>query len=130
MLKETLDIEFSKFIRLRDCQTNGRCISCGVSITYETSDAGHYIPRKHMSTRFDEKNVNAQCRLCNRGRDGNETGYEKGLIYKYGGNVLEELKGQRNRPLKLSQSEMRDLIKYYKEQQKILKKKYDGGYKI
>lgn len=127
MLKETLDIEFSKFIRLRDCQNNGRCISCGASIRYDTCDAGHFIPRKHMSTRFDETNVNAQCRLCNRGRDGNSIDYEKGLIRKYGENILEDLRELKNRPLKLSQSEMRDLIKHYKQQQKSIK---NGGYKI
>lgn len=129
MLKDTLDIEFSKFIRLRDCQ-NGRCISCGQPITFNTCDAGHFIPRIHTSTRFNEMNVNAQCKLCNRGKDGNIPNYEKGLIRKYGTHAVDELRTLRNSFLKLSQQDMREMIKYYKEKQKQFKKGDDGGYKI
>ncbi len=59
-----LDNVFSEFIRKRDCTPYGRCISCGKVITYDTADCGHYINRKHMATRYDENNCNAQCRHC------------------------------------------------------------------
>ena len=64
-LKAKLDKVFSEYIRKRDTH-NGvfKCISCGRILPYEQADCGHYINRKHMSTRFDEMNCNAQCRSC------------------------------------------------------------------
>ncbi len=64
-LKAKLDKVFSEYIRKRDTR-NGvfKCISCGRILPYEQADCGHYINRKHMSTRFDEMNCNAQCRSC------------------------------------------------------------------
>jgi len=60
-----LDTIFSKYIRRRDCGYGyAPCISCGKPVTYDTSDCGHYENRKHMATRYDEINCNAQCRNC------------------------------------------------------------------
>lgn len=111
-LIKKLDVKFSIFIRRRD-EGQG-CISCGKSIAFSTCDAGHYITRGNMATRFNEKNVNAQCRDCNRFRDGNIPGYERGLIRRHGAGVLEDLNIEKNGSSKLSGSEIADLIKQYK----------------
>ena len=86
ILMVKLDIVFSKFIRVRDMRKDGTfiCISCNRILPYEQADCGHYINRKHMATRFNEKNCNAQCRSCNRFDEGNLQGYRRGLISKYG----------------------------------------------
>lgn len=85
-LKNKLDTVFSRFIRLRDARKDGtfQCISCGRILPLDQADCGHYINRQHMSTRFSEKNCNAQCRSCNRFDEGNMQGYRRGLILKYG----------------------------------------------
>ena len=77
-LKNKLDTVFSRFIRLRDARKDGtfQCISCGRILPLDQADCGHYINRQHMSTRFSEKNCNAQCRSCNRFDEGNMQGYD------------------------------------------------------
>lgn len=86
------DRVFSKFIRLRDCRGGyGYCCSCGKIITYETCDAGHFVNRRWMMTRYDERNVNAQCRSCNRFDEGNNVGYVRFIQRKYGDDVVDLL---------------------------------------
>ena len=109
---EKLDEVFSEYIRLRDADQYGmvRCISCGKRMRWTECDAGHYVSRSHMCLRYDEKNVNEQCRECNRFKSGNPEGYERGLRIKYGRFVLEY--------------EIEMLTLYYKKQVKILRMKY------
>lgn len=122
-LKAKLDRVFSEYIRLRDANKDGyvKCISCGKIIHWKESDCGHYINRAEMSTRFDEKNCNGQCRFCNRFREGNMIGYTQGLMKKYGQGILDELQVKKNRTSKLSEFEYAHLIEYYKGQVKQLK---------
>ena len=116
-----LDRLFSEFIRKRDTKGGfGRCISCGKIITYDTSDCGHYVNRKHMSTRFDEQNCNAQCRSCNRFDEGNIQGYRKGLIAKYGEKVVDMLEYKKHNVSCLGVNELEILIKHYKQKIKEL----------
>jgi len=119
-----LDRVFSEFIRLRDTDDRGvtKCISCGRLVKYEDTDCGHYINRAEMSTRYDEKNCNAQCRHCNRFREGNALGYTRGLIKKYGEGVLTELEVKKNNVTKLTDFEGELLVKYYRRKVKELKK--------
>lgn len=110
-----LDDLFSVFIRRRDCTPVGRCISCGKLITFETSDCGHYVNRKHMATRYDEMNCNAQCRACNRFDEGNIMGYRKGLIEKHGEKTVEMLEMKRFNTCNLKEVDLDILIDYYKQ---------------
>lgn len=95
-----LDAVLSQFIRLRDCDGlfgYGRCISCGKTISYQTSEAGHFIPRRSRAVRWDERNVNAQCYECNRNQDQREVlvKYQvnlKGLIGDTGIDSLHAMK--------------------------------------
>ena len=114
-----LDVVFSKYIRRRDCGFSyGRCISCGAVITFETCDAGHYINRQHMSTRYDENNVHAQCRPCNRFDEGNIQGYRKGLIRKIGEKATEMLEIKKHNVSHMSEVELDILISIYKQKLK------------
>lgn len=119
-----LDRVFSEFIRLRDASANGyvRCISCGKISHWKDVDCGHYVNRKHLSTRWHEKNCNAQCRACNRFDEGNMLGYTKGLVKKYGQSVLDELDVMKCHTSKLCDFEGKILIKFYKDKVKELKK--------
>lgn len=123
-LKNKLDDVFSEFIRLRDSRDDGTfvCISCGRLLPYDQADCGHYINRKHMSTRFSEKNCNAQCRSCNRFDEGNIQGYRRGLIVKYGEPVVLMLEASKNQINKLSEFEYKAMIDHYRKEVKRLKK--------
>ena len=79
-LIKILDNKFNKLIRERDKLEP--CISCGRRVNLE---AGHYYSAgKVRSLRYNEKNVNGQCKKCNRHLHGNLIEYRKGLIRKYG----------------------------------------------
>ena len=54
-------------------------------------DAGHFIDRRYLPTKFDERNVHPQCKKCNQMEDGNIKAYEYYLIGKYGPDILDEL---------------------------------------
>lgn len=121
-----LDRVFSEYIRLRDADENGfvRCISCGKVHHWKQVDNGHYVNRKHLSTRWHEKNCNGQCRACNRFDEGNMLGYTKGLIKKYGSGILDELEVMKYQTSKLTTFEGRLLVKdYQKKVSDLLKKK-------
>ena len=120
-LKAKLDKVFSEYIRKRDTR-NGvfRCISCGRVLPYEQADCGHYINRKHMATRFDEMNCNAQCISCNRFDEGNIQGYRRGLVALYGEQQVTLLEAKKHNFRKYSDFEYEVLIKHYKEEIKKL----------
>ena len=120
-LKAKLDKVFSEYIRKRDTR-NGvfKCISCGRILHYEQADCGHYINRKHMSTRFDEMNCNAQCISCNRFDEGNIQGYRRGLVALYGEQQVALLEAKKHNFRKYSDFEYEVLIKHYKEEIKKL----------
>ena len=112
--REILDRVFSIYIRRRDCRDGtGRCISCGRPITITTCDAGHYIPRTHTANIY---NVNAQCRECNRMKDGNASNYRIGLIERYGLPVVDKLEQERHATVKLSDNDYRTLTRFFKQQ--------------
>ncbi|MDR2652689.1 MAG: recombination protein NinG [Prevotellaceae bacterium] len=119
-----LDKIFSEYIRLRDSDSNGyiRCISCGKIVHWKNADAGHYVNRRHLALRYDEKNVNAQCRACNRFDEGNMIGYHAGLIKKYGEYVIQYLEIKKHNTAKYGKFEYQTLIKIYKQKINQLKK--------
>lgn len=126
--KNRLDSIFSEYIRIRDSDQNGmtKCISCGKLQHWKDVDCGHYINRKHSSTRYDEKNCNAQCRACNRFDEGNMQGYRKGLIKKYGEKEVELLEIKKFNTCKLGQFEINALAEIYRKKLKDIKK-WKGG---
>jgi hypothetical protein len=82
---------FNKWIRKRDEEQP--CISCGRHHQGQYH-AGHYRTTKAApELRFNEFNVNKQCRPCNEFLSGNIVDYRKGLAAKYGLMVVEYLEG-------------------------------------
>jgi len=87
------DKVFSEYVRLRDADNQGNieCISCGRKVHWSESDAGHFIDRRHKATRFDERNVNAQCRSCNRFQSGRQFEQSINIDLRYGKGTAHEL---------------------------------------
>jgi hypothetical protein len=79
-------------------------------------DCGHYVNRSHMATRFDEQNCNGQCRACNRFDEGNNIGYTRGLIAKYGPQVIDLLYLKKHAIKKWDTFELEALIAHYKRE--------------
>lgn len=124
-LMRKADDAFSLFIRTRDSQAYEgrafRCISCQRVLPIDQADAGHYCNRAHMSLRFNEANVSAQCRFCNRFREGNLQDYRKGLIEKIGEPKVLLLEAQKNLTNKITNFELEILTKHYKAETKKFK---------
>jgi hypothetical protein len=81
-----LDKVFSQYIRLRDANNWGLCfcVTCGNPFHWKGGDAGHFIQRNRMAVRFDERNVNAQCKKCNRFDSGMQHDHGKAIDKKHG----------------------------------------------
>lgn len=110
------DIYFSKFIRLRDTKHGyGKCISCGAIHSYDKLDAGHFYSRRYMNTRWNENNVFAQCRACNRFLEGNKYKYGKALEVKIGIDGINKLEYLKSQTKKYTISEINQIANYYKE---------------
>jgi hypothetical protein len=116
--------EFSKYIRLRDAllttrtKTHVLCISCGKkypAFGKGCAQAGHFIPGRGNSILFDEIAVNAQCYNCNFNLRGNWVAYEQALILLCGKKIVEELKAKKNKIVKYTESDYREIAKKYKK---------------
>lgn len=84
---------YSEWIRRKDA-VNGwnKCVTCGVMKSYKELQAGHFIPGRHPSILFDERNCHPQCYSCNCGwLKGNPVKYFRYMQVTYGDKVIEEL---------------------------------------
>lgn len=107
----------NKYIRLRDSIGKGwgQCCSCG-KIVIE-GDAGHFIGTGFggsSGVRFDERNMNLQCRSCNRFQEGNKLEYRKFMLNKYGQDVVNELE-RLHRTRNYTLMDLEGLLLYYKQ---------------
>lgn len=86
-LKRKLDRLFSLMIRTRDADKV--CISCWRNVN--GLQAGHFVPRKILSTRWHPWNVNGECPSCNGFNAMHLLGYSQGLTERLGRLVVENL---------------------------------------
>lgn len=113
-------VPFQKWIRARDA--NDGCISCG-TVKSKIWHAGHYFKAELFTGMiFHEMNVNKQCEKCNTFLDGNESGYRKGLVKKYGSEAVYELEeiSDGNRMHKFTREELIEIKKEYQRRLKEL----------
>ena len=117
---EKLDKVFSDYIRSKDADDNGivRCCTCGHPSPWQYMDNGHFIPRGKLGTRYNEKNCNPQCVICNRNLSGNLKKYKAFLIQKYGPGIIEELEAESRKDVKWMQHEIEEMIKDFKNRMK------------
>ena len=118
-IQKKLDTIFSKYIRQRDADKNGAITCyCGAYLPWEDSDASHFVSRQYLYTRYDERNVHASCRKCNRFLEGNKEAYSVLLVKKYGADIFEEL--DKNKWIPYPQFPYEQKIEEYKEKLKNL----------
>ncbi len=115
---------FSVYIRLRDADKNGniRCISSGKICHWKEADAGHFIGRRHMATKYHEQNVNAQGRGANRFNGGEQFAYSKAIDKKYGPGTSDKLLVLSRQLKKYHDFEIKALIGHYKREVERLQK--------
>lgn len=109
-LKKLADKVFSQYIRQRDA---GICFTCGIRKEPKYQQCGHYVPRQHNSTRYDETNNHCQCMRCNVFLRGNMDEYAIRLKRKYGSKILEELNKKKHQIKQFKVDELEKLIEKY-----------------
>ena len=124
-LKKKLDAIFSKYIRLKyafmmDGELSCTCVTCGRTLPVKNMQAGHFMSRRHNSTRFDEMNVHPQDMSCNMYNQGCQ--YEHGLyIDKTYGNGTADSILKKSKELKQFKTfELEEMIKDYTQKVKDL----------
>jgi hypothetical protein len=120
-LIHTLDRIFSEYIRRRDADENGicRCITCNQPFHWKDGDAGHFIQRDRMATRWNEHNVHAQCKRCNRFRSGEQYQHGKAIDARHGAGTADRLKSiSQVRGVKIDRFFLENQIEFYKKRLK------------
>lgn len=114
---------FSIYIRMRDADKNGniKCITSGRIIHWKMADAGHFIPRRHMATKFDERNVHGQSRNSNRFNAGEQFVYAKNIDKKLGEGMADRLLALSRTTKKFHSFEIDALTEHYKKEVARLK---------
>ena len=131
-LKKKLDTVFSKYVRLRDAiRTTGTkkyavCISCGEQkdVKYEM-DAGHWMGRGAGMTRYDPRNVHAQCKSCNisSGKYGDSRiteAYRRALVTMYGEDGVQEIYHLSKQTKRFTRDELEREIEFFTQGYKAL----------
>lgn len=109
-----LDSVFSEYIRRRYAKNDiAECVTCGKQDHWKRLQAGHFMSRKHYSTRWDEDNVQVQCSGCNVFRYGEQ--YKFSLYL--GQELADKLHAKSNQTVKIDTYELQEMIEKY--QQKI-----------
>jgi hypothetical protein len=115
-------IAFNAFIRHRDA--GQPCICCGAPLgageVGGAYDAGHYRSTGSAShLRFNEDNVHAQRKQCNRYGAGRAVDYRIGLIQRIGLERVEALESS-NQPHKWQREELKEITQTYRKKLKEL----------
>lgn len=116
-LKIALDKVFSLYIRQKEADHRGfvKCYTCSKVDHWKSMHCGHYISRRHLSTRWEEKNCKVQCVGCNIFNQGAGPAFAIHLLKDYGPDILSILEIKKNNIFRAGAFELRALIEEYKE---------------
>ena len=123
-LIEDLDAITSLYVRIRDSDINGivSCCTCGTKAHYKEVDAGHFIPRIHLTTRWDANNIFGQCKKSNQLNYGEQEKFEIFLENRKKG-MVEYLRSISKQIWKPTISELKELLSEMKYKLSIAKTK-------
>ena len=106
-----LDSVFSQYIRRRFAINDiAECVTCGTKSHYKKLQAGHFMSRKHYSTRWDVDNVQVQCYSCNVMRYGEQYKFGLYLEKTYKKGMAEKLQSKSRIITKFSDVDLIDMI--------------------
>lgn len=115
-LKKELDRVFSIVIRTARIDGNGytRCVTCGRVDQWKRMDAGHYVPRQDLATRWAVENVWPQCKPCNGFRGGEPEKMAEWIDKVYGIGAAAKLRETAKSHFKLSRHWLTERIEFFK----------------
>ena len=121
-LKRKMDKVFSEYVRRRLAGPNGMvaCVSCGRVKRWQEQQAGHFVTRVRLATRWDVENTHPQCSACNVLLRGNAVGYARWLENHYGPSIFATLDERSRQPRKYSRGDLQAMISEFQEKLKGL----------
>ncbi len=127
-LRSEAQAEFNRYIRLRDRLAGHGCICCGAPLDWNSTkpggavDAGHFMSRgSTIELAFDERNVNAQRKGCNRPGGTTRDAFRAGMVARWGAEVVAELEGPQTMP-QLRHDDLRAIRAKYRAKANALAK--------
>ena len=115
-LKKELDKYFSLFIRQKYAVGETlACYTCPHIGTVKTLHCGHFNPRQHLSTRWDERNCRPQCYVCNFHYNGQPAIFANKLVKEYGPKILDEFEQAKWKITKYDHIWYEEEINHYKK---------------
>lgn len=112
------------YVRARDADKP--CISCGRHHQGQWH-AGHLLSRgAHPELALDPRNIHKQCQPCNTHLSGNQINYRKGLIERYGIELVEWLEGP-HEPKKYTIEDLRAIRDEYRRKVREINVEENGG---
>lgn len=117
-LIKKLDVVFSQYIRLSNADNRGMCtcVTCNKQFHWKNIQAGHFMSRKHYSTRWNENNVKPQCVGCNMFKSGEQYKYSLFL----GNKLSNDLYLKSKELVKFTSQDIQDMIDNYNSKLKLL----------
>jgi hypothetical protein len=117
---------FNAYVRYRDITAGHGCIDCGQPFQPDTIggsvDAGHYLSRgsaQHL--RFDERNVFAQRKNCNRPGGATRSEMRAGVVARIGLEAVEALEADQS-VKQYRADDLKEIIATYRAKLRDLKK--------
>jgi len=114
-LKKKVDEWQSKYIRAlyADNQGTVECYTCGKRHLVGDAHVGHFISRRHYSTRYEEDNQRPQCVACNIYDQGRQWEFGRRLDQDSPG-TAERIYQQSRRGRKWKREELHEMWQHYK----------------
>lgn len=131
LIKE-LDKYTSILVRLGAADKNGitTCYTSGERVYWRQLDAGHYISRRFMRTRWDLKNIRPQSVKDNRYLGGNYKVYEKKIKAELGEDEVLKLWDKAYSGKKIPTYELEEMLVEIKQKYKeLIRERKEKGYK-
>ena len=113
-----LDKHFSRYIRLKWANNQGyvACCTCGSMFFWKEIHCGHFMSRRHKSTRWHEKNCLPQCVSCNTFNQGQQYKMGKEINKRFGEGTADILLIQSRKAFRATTFEIDALTTFYKKQ--------------
>lgn len=87
-----------------------RCVTCGTHSEWRYVDAGHFMSRKHKSTKFDLMNLGPRCKQCNGPGHGRQADFGAWIDRKYGPGTAEKIRIKSQMTCKRSAADLNWMI--------------------
>jgi len=117
LAKKNADKWFSIYIRLRDADSNGMCRCCTSDQVFHWKEihCGHFMSRRFLSTRFDERNCASQSVYSNTYLQGEQYKFGQYIDKRWGEGTAEKLTEKSRQSMKFTKQEYEEMVVKYRE---------------